>query len=213
MEQMYSVFLDLKLKKCLVVGGGKVAARKVSSLLYCGAAVTVVSPVLSPELEEMAAAQEIQYFQEQYKVKHLQGAFLVISATDDQVTNNIVANDCFARDILINVADAPALCNFFVPSLVSRGPLSIAISTEGKSPAFARLLREELEQSFSEDHGEFVRFLGELRPLIMEQVRDPQKRKELFREMAGKEFFKLCRALPSDQRELMAREMINRYCS
>lgn len=213
MERFYPVFLDMKKKKCLVVGGGMVAARKVKSLLDCGAAVTVVSPALTAELKEMAAAETIAYLPEPYNRKHLAGAFLVIVATDEQDTNRMIAADCFARNVLVNVVDIPDLCNFYVPSLVSRGPLSVAISTEGKSPAYARLLREELEQRFSEDHGEFVRFLGEIRPLIMEQVTDSQKRKELFREIAGEDFFNLYKTLPFGQLEEKAREMISRYCN
>ena len=209
MEHYYPIFLDLKRQKCLVVGGGKVAARKVKSLLECGASVTVVSPALAPELQRMAVEETIEYIQEPYSEKHLKRAFLVISATDNQDTNSMIAADCFARNILVNVADVPALCNFIVPSLVSRGPLSIAISTEGKSPAYARMLREKLEQSFSEEHGEFVKFLGELRPLIMEQVPDPKRRKELFRKLAGEEFFKLFKTLPLGQLKQKAIEIIN----
>jgi len=212
MEHFYPIFLDLKSKKCLVVGGGKVALRKVKSLLNCGASVTVVSPALTPELQGMAVEEKIEYFKESYNHKHLERVFLVIGATDDQDTNSTIAADCFSRNIMVNIADVPSLCNFIVPSLVSRGPLSIAISTEGKSPAFARLLKEELEQSFSEDHGEFVKFLGELRPFIMEQVPDSQ-RKALFLKLAGEEFFKLFKTLPFEQLEQKAREVIDLYRS
>ena len=213
MEQFYPVFLDMKYKKCLVVGGGRVAARKVKSLLDCGADVTVVSPVLTAELKEMAAAETIEYLQEPYNRKQLEGKFLVIVATDEQEINRMIAADCFACNVLVNVVDIPHLCNFYVPSLVSRGPLSIAISTEGKSPAYARLLREELEQSIGETDGRFVEYLGKLRPLIMEQVPDPRKRKALYREMAGKEFFAMFKALTPAQLELKVKEMIRRYCS
>lgn len=213
MTGFYPVFLDLQGKKCLVVGGGRVAARKVTTLLNCGAAVTVVSPTLIPELQQLVAAKAVAYYQEPYKREHLEGAFLVISATDDKGSNSIIAADCFARNILVNVADNPALCNFYVPSLVNRGSLSIAVSTGGKSPAFARRMREELEQSYSELHGEFVEFLGKLRPLIMEQVPDPKCRKALFRELAGEDFFAMFKNLSSSQLEKKAGEIINRYRS
>ncbi len=211
MEQFYPVYLDLRGRKALVVGGGKVAGRKVKRLLNCGAQVVVISPALAPVLQELAAAGKIEYLQHSYDPCHLEGVFLVIGASSDHETNRRVAEDCFSRNIPVNIVDIPPLCSFYVPSLVSRGPLSIAISTAGKSPAFARLLREQLENLYGPIYGEFTDYLGKLRPRILREISDPQQRKALFTELAGETGFNLYKTLPPPERDRKIEEIIERY--
>ncbi|TLM99451.1 bifunctional precorrin-2 dehydrogenase/sirohydrochlorin ferrochelatase, partial [bacterium] len=148
MSNLYPVCLDLRRKKCLVAGGGKVAERKIRALLDCGAEVYVVSPQLTTELAGMARTGEIVHIERNYTTTDLENAFLVISATDDEKTNRRVAGDCLERNILINVVDDPANCNFIVPAVFRQGALSISVSTEGKSPMLARKIREDLTAVF-----------------------------------------------------------------
>lgn len=211
MENYYPVFLDLRDKKCLVVGGGKVAYRKVGTLLACQARVTVVAPRITEDFNILAQEGSIKYLKEPYEPVHLEGAFLVIGSTDNEEVNRIIAQDCFQKNIPVNIVDVPDLCNFFVPALVNRGPLSIAISTEGKSPAFAARIRRELEKDYTSIHGEFVDYLGSLRPHILEVIPDGKKRKALFMELAGEEFFQLYRELSSEEMEKKVTELINVY--
>ncbi len=211
MEKLYPVYLDLREKKCLVVGGGAVAERKVDTLLKCRAVVTVVSPVVTSYLKELEGIGYIKWVREPYHLRYLENATLVIGSTGNEMVNRQVAQDCFERNIMVNIVDVPELCSFFVPSLVSRGPLSIAVSTEGKSPAFARRLREELEEIYTEEHGKFVSYLGELRSHIQEEVSDPQKRKDLFTKLANEEFFRLFQNLPIEVLEEAVATIIARF--
>ena len=211
MKNYYPVFMDLQGKKVLVVGGGRVAARKVLDLLSCQAKVTVVSPRLEPQLKRWAQGGEITSFIEEYNADFLQGAALVIGATSDTQVNRRIAADCKERNIHVNIVDVPALCTFFVPALLRQGPLTIAVSTGGKSPAFARRIREELQDTYSREHGEFVDYLGLLRSRILEEVADSAKRRELFITLAGKEFFADFNALPPLELQGKVEKLIARY--
>jgi len=162
----YPVFWDIKDKKCVVVGGGDVALRKIRRLRDCGAKVLVISPQLAPELIAMKAEEVIEHVFDQYDVQYLEGAVLVIGATDDEKTNTAIARDARSRGILVNIVDDPQKCDFILPSVVERGDLTIAIGTGGKSPALARYLREELEIKYGTEYGILLNILGRLRPQI-----------------------------------------------
>ncbi len=211
MENLYPIFLNLREKRCVVVGGGAVASHKVEKLLSCGAHITVISPNLTSALESAAARGELEHIRDEYESHYLGKAFMVFVACGDEATNLRIAADCAARDIMINVVDVPELCGFFVPAVVSRGPLSIAVSTAGASPAFARFLREELESCYGEDYGKFVAFLGELRPKIRTAIADPVKRRELYLELARTNFFELFQSLSPEALEREVASMIVRY--
>jgi len=209
MEHYCPLVIDLRQKKCLLVGGGSVALRKANTLLSCKARLLVVSPELVPGLEKLAAEGRIEHVRGPYDEKYLQGVFLAVSCAGDAAVNRRVAGDCLSRNILVNVADNPSMSSYFFPSLVSRGPLSVAISTEGKSPAFSRLLREKLEGVLDPAYGEFLRLLGELRPRILKEVPDPKKRRALFMEMAGDRFFNLYKTLSPAELERRVQELID----
>ena len=159
----YPVFWDITGKKCVVVGGGEVAARKVARLLDCGAKVCVVSPRLVPELTEMKKEKHIEHIHDAYSGEYLYGATLVIGATDDDTINAAVARDAKTKGIPVNIVDDPQKCDFILPSLVERGDLTIACGTGGSSPALARRLREELEASYGEEYATLIDILGQLR--------------------------------------------------
>jgi len=146
-----------------VVGGGVVAERKTLSLLEGGAKVSVVSPHLSPSLEELAAQGRIVHQARLYQRDDLEGMFVVMAATDDPATNRQVAADAREYGILLNVVDDPDSGDFIVPSVIRRGELVVAISTGGRSPALARWLREELEGLLGEGYVNLLPLLADLR--------------------------------------------------
>lgn len=191
MSYLYPVYLDLCRKKSLVVGGGKVAERKIQSLLDCGAQVYVVSPKITPVLGELARTGKIVHIQRSYTATDLENAFLVISATDNDKINKRVAADCLERNILINVVDDPAKCNFIVPSVYRQGALSISVSTEGRSPVLARKIKEDLPGLFGPEYGEFLELMGTLRERIKTTVAVPEERRRLFYDLVNSDILDL----------------------
>jgi len=167
MSRFYPILVDLQGKKALVVGGGKVAQRKIESLLEYGASVHVIARELTAELEQLRSRKRIELLGGEFSEAHLEGAFLVIAATDDALLNRRVSQEAQKRGLLVNAVDQPADCNFIVPSVLSRGDLLIAVSTSGKSPAFARKVRLELDQHFGKEYGFFLNLMGNLRKEIL----------------------------------------------
>ncbi len=162
----FPVFLNVRRKKCVVVGGGQVAFRKVRMLLDCGASVTVISPVLRRDLTELANRKSIQVIRRSYKLGDLKGASIVIAATDAKETNRKVAKEAGRVGALVNVVDDPKPSDFIVPSLLRRGDLTITISTGGMSPALARKIRTRLEESFGEEYALLVSLVEEVRSTL-----------------------------------------------
>ena len=165
----YPIFLDIKEKRCVVIGGGIVALRKVNMLLDHEAQVEVISPQLCPELSELAANGMVKAVLREYEPGDLQGAFVVVAATDDSQINEQVAREAMQQGILINVADIPELSNFIVPSYLRRGDVTVAVSTGGKSPALARKIRLELERGFGEEYALLATLIDEVRSELKQQ--------------------------------------------
>ena len=159
----YPIFLDIRYKKCVIVGGGEVAARKAERLLDCGAKVFVISPKLSPVLAALKEKNIICHIAAVYSANLIHGAALVIGATDDEKTNAQISLDARNKGIPVNIVDDPQKCDFILPSVIQRGDLAITIGTGGKSPALARHLREELESRYGEEYEIFLNILGNLR--------------------------------------------------
>lgn len=159
----YPVFWDITGKKCVIVGGGEVAARKVARLLDCGAQVSVVSPSLVPELDLLKNDRLINHINGEYDGVYMDGAVLVIGATDDEQINAAISRDAKTKGIPVNIVDDPQKCDFILPSLAERGDLVIAVSTGGNSPALARRVREELEETYGEEYATLLNILGQLR--------------------------------------------------
>ena len=156
----YAVNLELTGQRVLVVGGGPVAARKVTGLLQAGAVVTVVAPDAVPEL---ADDPDVRWHPRDYRRGEAASYRLVFTATDDPEVNAQVARDCRAANVFVNSADDPANCTFTLPSVVQRGNLRLAVSTNGRSPAFAAWLRQRLEHDYTDTHARVVDLLGEVR--------------------------------------------------
>src|ERR1019366_2616822 len=147
------IFLDLTGRRCVVIGGGEVAARKGQSLLEAGADVMVVSPSLVDALAEFARQGRIQHMKREYKPGDMASAALVYGATDDAKLHQRLYAEARDREIPINVADVPALCTFITPAVLTRGPLQIAVSTEGASPAMAKRIIKRLERLLGPEYG------------------------------------------------------------
>ena len=159
----YPVALDLKGKRCLVVGGGTIASDKVEGLRQAGAQVTVISPVALPGLAELAARGEIILHLRPYRREDLAGVYLAYGATDDRAVNAQVAADAREAGILVNAVDDIPNCDFFAVAVVRRGDLQIAVSTNGLSPAFARWMREYLEAWLPQEFGDLLAVLADVR--------------------------------------------------
>lgn len=191
MAVRYMISLDLKNKKCLVVGGGKIAERKVRSLLECGALVYVVSPGIIPALASMAAEGLLICRRRRYKSSDLEDMFLVFGATGREEVNRQIADDCAGRNLIVNIVDDPAKCNFYVPATVRRGSLAIAVSTGGKSPLLARKIREELELVYGPQYEDFLEMLGVLREEVIKNVPDPEKKKQILESLVSDEILSM----------------------
>jgi precorrin-2 dehydrogenase/sirohydrochlorin ferrochelatase len=179
----YPVYLDIKERPCLVVGGGQVGTRKVNTLLQCRAKVTVISPKVTDQLARLAEQGRIDLVQRDYRSEDLNQVFLVIGATDNQALNRKIHKDAQTTQRLCNIADQPALCNFVLPSIVNQGDLSIAISTAGKSPAFAKHLRRRLQAQFGPEYGHMLDLMGNIRKRLLAEAHAPEKHKPLFEQL------------------------------
>lgn len=183
----YPINLDIRNRECLVVGGGKVAERKVESLLSCGARVKVISPELTPHLQGLLEEKKITYVARNYQSGDLEGVLLVIACTNDSAINASVSSEAQRRNTLCNIVDKPDLCNFTVPSVVLRGDLLIAISTGGRSPALAKKLRRELEDTYGHEYADFLRIMGAVRPRVLAKGRSQPENEAIFNRLVSSE--------------------------
>ena len=165
----YPIFLDISGKKCVVVGGGQVAWRKVKSLLDDNAVVDVISPVVCAEIQTLADSGKIGLRQKAYQTGDLKGAVLAIAATDEAETNLGVSAEARQNSILVNVVDDAAKSDFILPSILQRGDLTIAVSTAGKSPALARKIRTRLESEFGPEYSDLALMINEVRSEMLKQ--------------------------------------------
>lgn len=191
MSRRYFVSLNLTGKTCLVVGGGQVAERKVHTLLECGARVVVVSPSITPGLAKLAGEDKLVYRQGYYMDSDLDGVFLVIGAANREEVNRQVADDGAVRNLIVNIVDDQSKGNFFVPAVVRRGGLTIAVSTDGKSPMLARKIREDLEKTYGAVFGEFLELLGDLRQEVIRNVADQDLKRGILENLVDDEIISL----------------------
>ena len=177
---VYVACLMLAGKPCLVVGGGDVGLEKVDGLLACGAAITLVAPEAGPELTRYAAEGSIRWEQRPYRAADVDGHLLAIAATNFTEVNISVYEDAERRQMLINVVDVPPLCNFILPAIVRSGPLAIAISTAGASPALAKRMKREISELFGEEYARLAILLNDVRGWAKDTLPTYQDRKAFF---------------------------------
>jgi len=184
MSGYYPLFMRLSGKRCVIVGGGKVALRKAQSLLEASAAVRVISPEAEGSLAALAGEGRIEWIRDAYRGgEQLEGAVLVLAAAGDGNVNRRVCRDAAALGIPANNADLPEEGDFITPGVVRRGPLLIAVTTSGASPSAARQICLELEQRYGEEFGRRLELLGDLRAQIRRLVEDPELRQRMNREL------------------------------
>jgi siroheme synthase-like protein len=203
----YPVYLDLKAKSVLVVGGGTVALQKIPALLEGEAQVHLVSPEALPEIEQLAVQGRITWSRRGYQREDLDGASLVIAATDDPELQKRVASEARARRIWVNVVDVPPLCDFIAPAIVSRGEIQIAISTGGAAPALAKFLRQKLEPILGPEYAEFVEIVRRHRPEILKLKKE--KRMSLWECIVSEPFFEQIRREGPEKAEARLKEWIH----
>jgi precorrin-2 dehydrogenase / sirohydrochlorin ferrochelatase len=177
----YIACLKLSGRRCLVIGGGDVGLEKVEGLLACDGDVTLIAPDAVPALQELAAEGSIAWERRAYGgPQDLEGAFIVIASTNDTDVNIAVYRDAERRAMLVNVVDVPPLCNFILPAIVRTGPLAIAISTAGASPALAKRMKREVSELFGEEYARLAVMLNDVRGWAKATLPTYQDRKEFF---------------------------------
>lgn len=186
-KPLYPMMVRLEGKRCVVIGGGAVAERKIGSLLECGAAVIVVSPAFTDTIEQWIAAGNVEALRGEYEAAQLQGAVLVFAATDREDVNRRIVEQADALGVWANAASGAEAGSFHVPAAFRRGRLTIAVSTGGASPAAARLIRRKLERQFDERYADFLDVLHGFREHVMASVDDAQTRLRLLRLIAEAE--------------------------
>jgi siroheme synthase-like protein len=187
---LFPAFLKLQSRPVLVVGGGTIAASKVGALLRAGACITLVSPKLAPELAELVRNRELDWLPKPFEPADLDGKFLVIAATSLRELNALVYQEADKRRILCNAVDDNEQCHFYYGSVVQRGDLQIAISTNGKSPALAQRLRKELEDQFGPEYAAWLEWLGAAREVLFAQSDDRERTRRWLHLLASPDMFK-----------------------
>ncbi|ULT57440.1 NAD(P)-binding protein [Neobacillus drentensis] len=187
MRTNYPIMLQLGGKKVVIIGGGKVAERKVHGLLDTGARIIVISPEATLELQDLFVEGRIDWKKKLFSAEDLQGAALIFAATDDRDINRSVKS-LAGKHQLVTIADDPDLSDFHLPAHMQRGRLSIAVSTGGASPTLAKKVREVLEQQFDERYEEYLEFLYTTRQWILKEVDNPALKRKLLSTMVSEEF-------------------------
>ncbi|MDQ7785467.1 MAG: bifunctional precorrin-2 dehydrogenase/sirohydrochlorin ferrochelatase [Desulfomonilaceae bacterium] len=198
----YPVMMNLDGKAVIVVGGGRVALRKIKSLLAGGARVIVISPELETELEELAAGDRVVWITEPFREELLDGypdALLIFGTTDRREVNTAIHDAAVKRRIPCNIADVPDLCTFIVPAVITRGDLMIAVSTGGSSPALARRIREDLQKQYGPEYAAMTQLLGDLRKRILQMGNTSDENKKLFLDLVDSEILTALRRKDRDQ--------------
>ncbi len=180
---LYPVNLDINGRRCLIIGGGEVAARKIGPLVSCGAKVTVVSPKVVPVIEKLADGGKIIWHDRAYRKGEIDDAFLVFAATDNREVQRAVLAEAAEKGILINSADDPAASSFHVPARVRRGNFLLTVSTGGGSPALAAKLRKELEAEYGKEYQQLVELLAHIRKIIVTDGQSCHSHKILFEKL------------------------------
>ena len=178
----YPALLDVREKKAVIVGGGRVAERKARMLLRAGARVTVVSPDATGGIRMLGEKGLITLRQRKYRAGDLRNAFIAVAATSSAETNRKIAREA---GFLVNVADTPSEGNFIVPSVVQQGPLTVAVSTGGASPAMSKAVRKEIEGSYGREFAQYLRLAEEARQQAMEAIPDRRKRRAFLKLLAS----------------------------
>jgi len=202
----YPVSLNITKKKCSVIGGGKVALRKINSLLEAGAAVSLISPQIIDEIKPLVNENRIHWIEKEYNSELLNDCFLVIAATNIREVNQRIANFCHDANILVNVVDNPKDSSFIVNSYFKQGDLTLAISTNGKSPALSHKIKEELTLLFGPEYAVLLDLLAEAREMAKIYIKDEVRRNNFFKEFMRTDILQIIRDYGTEE----ARERVKK---
>jgi len=175
--------LDINDKNCVVIGGGSVAFRKITSLLEYGAKVKVISKEICDNIKKLADQEKIEVMLREYRQGDLKGAYLAFILTDSIEVNSRVYKEAALNQIPANIANIPEMCDFILPSKINRGDFTIAISTNGKSPMLAKKIRQNLEEEFGEEYSDFLELMGEIREKSLKKIPNEHSRESLYKEL------------------------------
>jgi len=211
MKKYYPVMLDIQDKKCLVIGGGSVACRKVISLLSYGAKITVISPNINNEMKKFIESGKIELILKEYNFENIREYCLVFAATGDKLLNKAIYEQAQPYNVLVNVVDDPEICNFIVPAKFEQGDLTVSVSTNGKSPTLAKKICGELKNQFGSNYAVFLNLLGELRLKAAKNINNTDKRTELYKEIIDSDFLERLKNEPEEQIREEISEIYKRY--
>lgn len=186
---LFPLFLKLRDRLCVVVGGGQIAEAKIAGLLAAEARIRIIAPAVTESLAERVRRGQVEWLRKTFEPTDLAGAYLVVAATSNVAANHDVFHEAETRGILCNAVDDPDYCHFYYPSVVRRGALQIAISTEGLSPALAQRLRRELEAQFGLEYEPWLNWLGAARKFLRANQEDPEETRQLLHQLASAEMF------------------------
>jgi precorrin-2 dehydrogenase / sirohydrochlorin ferrochelatase len=204
----YPINLDLRNRRCLVIGGGSVGERKAEMLLDFGAVVVVVSPDVTHKLHQLVDQGLVRQVHSVYTPEVLADAFLVIAATNMQAVNKAISVECQKRGVLVNVVDDPELCTFFVPAVVRRGDFVVGVSTSGNSPSLAKRVRENLEDEFGPEYSALTEILGQLRDDVKARYPDQDDRAKTYLRILDSDVLDLLKQGKRDEAMERARKCI-----
>ncbi|MGG0655837.1 NAD(P)-binding protein [Rummeliibacillus pycnus] len=209
MANYYPMMLNIENQLVVVVGGGKVATRKVASLLKAQAHVTVISPEISPKLKRLFEENTIQWRKKDFAPDDLNDAFLIIAATNSSKINELVAQSASKHQIC-NIVDREELSQFIVPSVVRRGPLTIAVSTSGANPKLAKEIKKELEEQYDDSYEDYILFLQRARRQIIDEVPDPMQKSVLLEELLDSQFLTLTKTKHIEERNQLFEKLLKK---
>ena len=204
----FPLLISLKGKRCLVVGGGRVALRKVRNLLPYSTKIFVVSPECVPKLKEIAKRGKITLFKRPFIDTDLENVDLVFIATNNENLNCVIANKAKSLNIPVNVVDDPDKCSFIIPSMIRRGPLLITISTDALYPALSKKIRKKLEKDFGKDFEKYIILIGELRDKIIKQIKDKKQKEEIVEFILNSDIFKVIKEMGKKEAKKLGEKII-----
>ncbi|WP_338749019.1 bifunctional precorrin-2 dehydrogenase/sirohydrochlorin ferrochelatase [Bacillus sp. FJAT-52991] len=207
-NMLYPAMLKLEGKRVVVIGGGKVAARKAASLLEAKAIVQVVSPEVGTEMTELMAHHPIDWQQKSFQREDLHSAIVVFAATNDRKVNEYIGQ-CASDQQLVNIADDPEASSFFVPASFKKGKLAIAVSTSGGSPGLSKKIIQELSSQYDDHFIDFLDFLAECREQIKDRVSDSAERKQLLTELIQSDLYEKIKEADEQERVRLFNNLID----
>jgi precorrin-2 dehydrogenase/sirohydrochlorin ferrochelatase len=206
----YPIMIDLTGREVLVVGGGSIAGRKITTLLEYGAVVSVVSRELSTELKNLVDSGKVKYLGGEFSMVFLKDKFLAFAATDDHELNRRISLAAHAKGMLINAVDQPLDCTFIVPSIIRRGDLIVSVSTSGKSPALAKRIREELSSLFGDEYELFLRMMGRIRASVLASGTEQNENSRVFHAMVDSGLLDAIRANDLEKAAVILSGILNK---